>query len=169
MTMSFGDDDHLQSATLRGRNWPTLRQFAVFLENRVGQLHDLLRQLERHDLRIVALSIHDSVDYAVARIIMSNYERGLELLKFSNLPVFETDVIGVELPDAEQPHVSICTAVMRAEVNIHYTYPLLYRRNGRGAIAMYVDDIDETLRVLDEQGQQLVTEADLLDDDEFFA
>ena len=168
MSMSYGDDAPLEPTTMRGRNWPTLRQFGVFLENRVGRLHDLLRHLERADLRIVALSIQDSVDCAVARVILSDYERGLELLRFSGLPMFETDVIGIELPDTDQPHVSICTAIMQAEVNIHYTYPLLYRRNGRGAMAIFVDDVDETLRVLTEQRHRLVTEADLLQDDEFF-
>ena len=168
MSMDFGDGQPTEPATIRGRDWPCLRQFGVFMENRVGSLHDLLRKLERDDLRVVALSIVDSIDHAVARLVLNNYERALELLEFSNLTFFESDVIGVELPDHPQPHIAVCQALMRAEVNIHYTYPLLYRREGRGAIAIYVDDVDEAIRLLGESSLKVITENDLDNDDQYY-
>ena len=168
MSMRFGDDAITDPATLRGRDWPCLRQFCIFLENRVGRLHELLRHLERHDLRIVALSIVDSVDCAIVRVMLDNYERGREIFKLAGMTAYEDDLIGVALPDDPQPYVTVCTALLEAEVNIHFTYPLLYRRKGRGAIALYVDDVDQGLRVLHEQGLRIVTEKDLLDDDEYF-
>ena len=137
----------------------------MFMENRVGCLHDMLRHVERHNLRVVALSIVDSADHALARLVVDNYERAVELLDFSNLTVFETDVLGIELPDTEQPHVTICAALMKAEVNINYTYPLLHRR---GAMILYVDDIDTAVRVMRESGIRVVTEQDLVDD-EFYS
>jgi hypothetical protein len=150
--------------TLRGRAWPCLRQFGVFMENRVGTLHELLRHLERHDLRVVALSIVDSVDFSIARMVLDNYERGTEIFKLAHFTVFETDLIGVELPDDPQPYVKICLALLQAELNIHYTYPLLYHGRGRGAIALYVDDIDLGLRTLAEKGHRIITENDLQDE-----
>ena len=168
MSMDYGSDNPVERSTARGRDWPCLRQFNVFLENRVGCLSDLLRQVERDDLRIVALTILDSVDCAVARLVLNNYERGVELLSFSNYTAFETEVIGVQLPEADQPHVQVCSALMKAEVGIHYTYPLNYQRNGRGAIALYVEDVDEGLRVLKEHGHAFVTEDDLLEYDGYF-
>jgi hypothetical protein len=167
-SLNFGSDAPVAPATMRGRDWPTLRQFGVFLENRVGNLLDLLRRLEGHELRIMALSIVDSVDCAVVRLVLDNYERGRELFDLSGLPVFETDLIGVELPDDPQPYVKICMALLQAEISIHYTYPLLYRRKGKGAIAIYVDDVDLGLRTLTEQGHRIVTEKQLMEDDEFF-
>ncbi|MGH7128120.1 MAG: acetolactate synthase [Planctomycetaceae bacterium] len=167
MSMSFGGGAATDPATMRGRAWPTLRQFCVFLENRVGRMHDLLRHLESDDLRVMALSIVDSVDFAVARLVLSNYERARELFDLSEFMVVETDVVGVQLPDESQPYVSICTALLQAEVNIHYTYPLLYRRQGRGAIVLCVDDIDQALKTLEEKRHRIVAENDLLEDDEF--
>lgn len=164
--MSYGGESVVDPATMRGRDWPCLRQFCVFMENRVGYLHELLRHLEGHDLRVVALSISDSVDCAVARIMLNNYERAEELFRLSNFHFFENDVIGVELPDEPQPYVGICMALLQAEINIHYTYPLLLRRHGRGAIAMYVDDVDQGLKTLRDKGLRIITETDLLDDDE---
>jgi hypothetical protein len=153
-------------ATMRGRDWPCLRQFGVFLENRVGVLNDLMRHLERADMRIVALSIVDSVDCAIVRLMVDHYERGRELFELSGFRFFEADVIGVELPDDSQPFVRVCSALLQAEVNIHYSYPLLFRRHGRGAIALYVDDVDLGLKALADRGLTVVTERDLLEDDE---
>ena len=167
MSMSFGGASGSDPATMRGRAWPCLRQFGIFLENRVGRLHDLLRHLERHDLRVVALTIADSVDCALVRMLLNDYERGRELLELSGFTVFESDVVGVLLPDDAQPHMQVCTALLQAEVNIHYTYPLLFRRGGRGAIALYVDDVDQATRILREKGLTIVTETDLLEGDEF--
>ena len=168
MSMSFGDENSVSPSTMRGREWPCLRQFAVVLENRVGSLHQLLRHLEGHDLRVMALSIIDSIDCAIVRLVVDNYERGKELFDLSPFTVFETDILGVELPEHPQPYVSICIALLQAELNIHYTYPLLYRHRGKGAIALYVDDIDLALKTLKEKGLNIVTENDLLEDDEYF-
>jgi len=64
--------------------------------------------------------------------------------------------------------VTVCSVLLQAEVNIHYTYPLLYRRNGRSAIALHVDDIDQGLYLLRESGLRVISESDLLEDDEYF-
>jgi len=168
MSMSFGGESPMDPMTMRGRNWPCLRQFVVFLENRVGSLHELMRHLERYDLRVIALSIVDSVDFAVARLVLDNYERGKELFELSSFSVFETELIGVELPDDPQPFVALCLALLEAELNIHYSYPLLYRHQGHGAIALYTDDIDLAMKTLSEKGHRIITEKDLLDDDEYF-
>ena len=150
--------------TARDQDWPCLRQFCVFLENRIGRLRDLLRHFEKHDLRIVALCIVDSHDSAFARIILSSYDRGREILNLSGFAFFESDVIGVELPEGYQPFVSLCSSLLQAEVNIHYTYPLIYRGNGQGAIAISVDDLDMALKVLAERGHRMITDDDLLAD-----
>ncbi|MEO1996686.1 MAG: acetolactate synthase [Planctomycetaceae bacterium] len=168
MSMGFDNKSPIEPETARSRNWPCLRQFGVFMENRVGLLYDMLRQVERHDLRVLALSIADSVDCAVARLIVDHYERALEFFQLSNLSFFESDLIGVELPEGSQSHMMICQALMEAEVNIHYSYPLLFRRSGRGAIAMYVDDLDQGLKSLREKGLTIITEKDLQEDDQYF-
>jgi hypothetical protein len=167
MPQDFGGEATIGPATLRERCWPCLRQFGIFLENRVGRLHDLLRHLERHDLRVMALTIVDSVDYCVVRLMVNNYERAREMLHLSGFTVFESDIIGVELPDDPQPMARICLALLQAEVNIHYTYPLLYRRQGRGALALHVDNIDQGMKTLADKGHRIITENDLMDYDEF--
>ncbi len=168
MPSEFDDDDPISPMTMRGEDWPCLRQFCVFMENRVGRLHDLLRQLEQYDLRVIALSVVDSVDFAVARVMVDNSDRAREIFKLSHFTTMENDILGVVLPEGPQPFVSIFLALVSAEINIAYTYPLLYRKGGRGAIAVYVDDVYQASEILKKLGHQLLTENDIMNDDEFF-
>jgi hypothetical protein len=117
---------------------------------------------------VVALSIANSVDCAFVRIMVNDADRGREILQFSKFAFAEVDLIGVELPEAPQPFVQICLALLQAEVNVQYTYPLLYHRSRKGAIALYVDDVDLALRTLEEKGLHIVTESDLLLSDDSY-
>jgi hypothetical protein len=167
MPDSYDGGEETNTETLRGRDWPCLRQFCVFLENRVGRLNDLMRQLESIDTRVMAMSIFDSVDFAMVRLMFNDADRAREKLELSGFLFSESDVVGVQLPDGDKPFHEVCSALVKAEVNIHHAYPLLYRRNGRGAIAMFVDDVDLAVKVLSETGYRVITENDLHDDDEY--
>ena len=103
---------------MRGRDYPSIRQFTVFLENRVGQLMDVVRRFEGSNVRIVALTISDSTECCLVRFLLSDPEAGREILERAGLALVESDLIGVELPDSQQPMLQICTALLAAEVNI---------------------------------------------------
>ncbi|WP_437225224.1 acetolactate synthase [Planctomicrobium sp. SH661] len=167
MPSDYDDQDPGQPLTMRSRDWPCLRQFCVFMENRVGCLHEMLKQIERHDLRIVAISIMDTIDFSVVRVIVDDADRVREILKLSSFTFIENDILGVELPDEPDPYGTIFRTLMTAEMNIAYTYPLLYRRARRGAIAIYVEDVDSARQVLLDHGQHLIAEKDL-QADEFY-
>lgn len=159
--------ESLETETLRSRAWPCLRQFCVFLENRVGRLNELMRQLETLDVKVLAMSIVDSVDFANVRIIFNNTDRARERLELSSFLFSESDVIGVELPDDDMPFTDVCTALVKAEVNIHHAAVLRYRRNGKSAVAMYVDDVDQAIHALEDAGLRVLTEGDLVDDEDY--
>jgi hypothetical protein len=156
-----GDEAGIGFATARGRNWPTLRQFTVFLENRVGQLLELVRRFDRSQVRIVALSISDSGECAFVRFLLSHPEQGREILERAGLALIESDLIGVELPDDGQPLLRICTALLQAEVNIIQAYPILVRPRGRPAVALMVDNTEMGLETLGTKGFTMITEGDL--------
>ena len=162
--MSTGDAIGGGLSTLRGRNYPSIRQFTVFLENRVGQLLEVIRRFEGSTVRIVSLSILDSAECAFVRFLLSHPEEGREVLERAGLAIIETDLIGVELPEGPQPLLQICTALLQAEVNIVQAYPLLVRPRGRPAVALMVDNIDSGLEILASKGFVMITEADLSQD-----
>lgn len=148
-------------ATARGRNWPTLRQFTVFLENRVGQLLEVVRRFEGSRVRIVALSINDSGECAFVRFLLSHPEQGREILERAGLAIIESDLLGVELPDDLQPLLRICTALLQAEVNIIQAYPIMARPRGRPAVALMVDNTEMGMETLAAKGFTMITEGDL--------
>ena len=78
----------------------------------------------------------------------------------------ESDLMGVELPQGNQPLLQVCTALLQAEVNIVQAYPLLVRPRGRPAVALMVDNIEMGQETLDNKGFTMITEADLAADDE---
>lgn len=159
--MSIGEGAGTDASTMRGRNYPTIRQFTVFLENRVGQLLEVVRRFEGSKVRIVALSINDATECAFVRFLLSHPEQGREILERAGLALIESDLIGVELPNSAQPLLRICTALLQAEINITHAYPLLVRPNGRPAVALMVDNLEMAMETLDAKGFKMVTEADL--------
>jgi hypothetical protein len=163
--MSTDDSSASGLSTMRGRNYPSIRQFTVFLENRVGQLLEVIRRFEGSKVRIVALSIVDSAECAFVRFLLSHPEEGREILERAGLAIIESDLIGVEMPDGPQPLLQICTALLQAEVNIVQAYPLMVRPHGRAAVALMVDNIEMGLETLANKGFSMITEGDLVQDE----
>ncbi len=160
--MSF-DQSAIDTPTARGRNYPAIRQFTVFLENRVGKLLEVIRRFEGSRVKIVALSISDTCECAFARFLLSHPEQGREILERAGLAIVESDLIGIELPDGQQALLDICTALLQAEVNIIQAYPLLVRPRGRAAVALMVDNIEMGQETLAAKGFAMITENDLME------
>lgn len=159
--MSIGEGAGTDFVTARGRDYPSIRQFTVFLENRVGQLVEVVRKFQGSKVRIVALSISDSTECALVRFLLSDPEAGREILERAGLALVESDLIGIELPDTPQPMLQMCTALLAAEINITQVYPLLVRPTGRPAVAVMVDNIEMALDTLTSQGFKLINEDEL--------
>ncbi|MCP4886484.1 MAG: acetolactate synthase [Rubripirellula sp.] len=162
--MSIGDDSSTTYETLRGRNFPAIRQFTIFLENRVGQLLEVVKRFEGTGIRICALSINDAAECAFVRFLVSDADRGREILERSGLAIIETDLVGVELPAGPQPLLRVCTALLQAELNIIQAYPLIVRPHGKPAVAIMVESIEMAMQTLREKGFTIITEGDLQGD-----
>ena len=158
--MSYGGESETSSITARGRDWPTVRQFNVFLENRLGALLDVVRRLETTDIRIVSLTVVDSANCAIIRFVLDDPERAYEIFKQAGLPFTESDLLVVQLPDGQQPILEICNALLNVEINIHYAYPLLVGSMGNAALAIHVESLETALQTLQLAGFTLLSEND---------
>jgi hypothetical protein len=169
--MSEGQDEDtgagIESLTARGRDWPSVRQFNVFVANRLGGLAHVVRHFETTDIRIVSLTVVDSADCAIIRLVLSDPERAKEVFERAKLPVTESDLLVVKLPEGSHPLLEICKSLLSAELNIHYAYPLLVGPHGAAALALYVEDHEQASKTLERQGFVLFTEHDLNVDDDF--
>jgi hypothetical protein len=162
--MSFGEEDggsEVELETLHGRSWPTVTQYSVFLENRVGQLLELVRAFQGSKVKIVGLSISDSADCCIIRLILSHPEQGREILERNHLPFAENELLVAELPVGPQSLVELCTALLQAEINIHYAYPLITHPHGRAGVALHIDNAEQAAATLREKGFEILCEADL--------
>src|SRR5947209_8982174 len=147
--MSFADEEAGTGyATARGRDWPSVRQFNVFLENRLGALMNLVRRFETSDTRIVSFTVVDSADCAIIRMVLNDPERAREIFEQAKLPITESDLLVVKLPDHRQPLAQICKALLAAEISIHYAYPLLIGPHGCSALALHVEDHEQAVNTL---------------------
>lgn len=159
--MSTGENLFGGMTTARGRDYPSIRQFSIFSPNKVGQLQHLSKVIEEAELKVCALSISDSAECAIIRLVVSHPERAFEILQSNGYAFCEVDLLVVELPKKRSPIWLICSTLLQAEINIHYSFPLMIRPHGRPALAFYVDDHEMGARILARAGFTVLTEDDL--------
>jgi hypothetical protein len=140
---------------------PLVKQFSVFLPNKVGAMLDVVKLLNAHDTHVVALSVSESTDSAIARIIVSDPERVENLLRENNIAFGVCEVVVVELREVATQLVKLLAALFMAEVNVHFTYPLLTRPHGLAALALHVDDTDCASSVLTGEGFKTLSQRDI--------
>jgi hypothetical protein len=165
MILNDDDRDDGEIATSRGRDWPSVRQFNIFLANRMGELLKLVKAFESTDVKVVSLNVVETADCAIIRLVPNDYERAFEILSRHRFPFTESDLIVVKLPDDDRPLLTITKALLSGEINIHYAYPLLIGVGPMGstALAIHVDDVENATCALQNQGFTLFTENDLAD------
>ena len=111
--------------TMRGFAAPVVRQFSIFLENRVGRLVDILRSFdEAVDVQLHALAVLEATDFAVVRLIPDNADATRQLLRSRDLSFSEIDIIITELGD-EHTLSNMCLYLLGAELNIQFMYPII--------------------------------------------
>src|SRR2546430_7068652 len=110
--MSFGDGAETNFQTARGRDWPSVRQFNVFLANRVGGFLDVVRRFETTDVRIVSGTNIDTPDGAIIRLVLSDPARAGENLGQAGLMFTQRDLLVVQLPGGKQPLLQSCKALL---------------------------------------------------------
>lgn len=147
--------------TAEAHTTPTVRQQSVFVENRVGQLMRLTQLFDTTEVRIAAMSVVYSVDCAICRMIFDDPDLALDVLTSARFQVSETEMIVVSLPHGKRALLHTWAALLAAEINIYYTYPLLIRPGGHTAIAILPDDIEQSVATLRERGFDVLDQADL--------
>jgi len=140
---------------------PLVKQFSVFLPNKVGAMLEIVKLLSTHHTHVVALSVSESTDSAIARIIASDPQRVEELFREKNVAFGVSQVVVVEMREVATQLVKLLAALVMAEVNVHFAYPLLIRPRGFSAIALHVDDTDCASSVLMGEGFKMLSQDDI--------
>jgi len=137
-----------------------VRQFSVFAENRVGRLHELTALFKQHEVHIMAITVLDTTDSAIIRLIVDDREKARELMVNNDFPYTECDVLAVEITDETDLRV-VLAALLEAEINVHYVYSFIKRPEGRSALAINVEDSDVAAQALNQRGFKVLTHRDI--------
>ena len=140
---------------------PLVKQFSVFLPNKVGAMLEIVKLLSTHHTHVVALSVSESTDSAIARIIASDPQRVEKLFREKNVAFGVSQVVVVEMREVATQLVKLLAALVMAEVNVHFAYPLLIRPRGFSAIALHVDDNECASSVLTGEGFKMLSQDDI--------
>jgi hypothetical protein len=152
----------MQFEVEKGYSEPSVRQFSVFLENRVGILRRLIERLEVTEVRIVGLSVLDTADSAIVRFVFDDADKARETLEKTGRPFSECELVAVELPPGSRGLLSILSALLEAEINLHYAYPMMREAGELPAVALHVDERDMASRALRHKGFTLLDQSDIL-------
>jgi hypothetical protein len=136
-------------------------QFSIFLENKVGALLEVVKLLNEHSVVVLALSVLDSSETSIGRVIVSDPARVERLFHEHDIPYSTCELMLVEMPEGAAELAKVLAALLMAEVNVFFSYPLLTRPRGRAVLAMHLDDIECASNVLRGQGFAILSQADL--------
>lgn len=140
---------------------PRVRQFSVFLKNKVGALLEVVRLLNLHTVDVVGLSVQDSTDSSIVRLIVSDPEMVESLFKENEIAFGVCEMVVVEMEEVATDLSKLLASLLAAEVNIFFSYPLLIRPNRRAALALHVEDHECAASVLAGDGFVLLSQSDI--------
>jgi len=125
-----------------------VEQISIFLENKSGRLAEVTKILGDGGVNIRALSLADTSDFGILRLIVNNTEKAKEILKKHNFTVGKTEVIAVEVSDKPGGLAYILDVLRKKDINVEYMYAFV-ERSGKDAVIIFrFDDIDRAITVL---------------------
>lgn len=127
-------------------------QLSIFLENKSGQLSDLVNVLAVYKIDLLALSIAEAPDYGVLRIIVDKPEETAKLLRNKGWICTTTDVLAVTVADTPGSLTKILSVLADNDLSLMYSYAFLSRSQGKACIILRVDDNDAAVKVLTDAG-----------------
>lgn len=143
-----------------GRRPEPVKQFSVFTANRLGKLHQLIGLLAARKVHVLALTVLDTTDSAIVRLVVDDPEQAHEILLEQGFPFTESDLVVVELNSATELS-SLMSAFLQAEINVHYVYSFIPHPRGKSLIAFNVEDDEVAEQALQKLGFRVLKQSDI--------
>ena len=128
-----------------------VEQISIFIENKSGRLAEITRILEEADINIRALSLADTADFGILRLIVNDVEKARTALKEKGFTVNKTEVVAVEVPDRPGGLSKILQTLDANQINVEYMYAFVERC---GDFAVIIFRFDDTVRAVEVLGAQ---------------
>lgn len=131
-----------------------VKQLSVFIENREGRLEEVAEVLKQENINIASLSLADTSEYGVLRMIVSDPEKGKQVLKENGFSAMLTDVIAVRLPHEVGMLQKLLKVLYSADLNIEYMYALATGKDNASMIVK-TSNAEAAVKVLEENKMQV--------------
>lgn len=138
-----------------------LQQISVFVPNQPGELIAPCRLLSQSNINLRALSLADTQQYGILRLITPEWQRAVELLKSAGFVAKLTEVLAVEIPDHPGGLADVLDALKGSGVNIDYMYAFSEGRNGKAVLIFSFDSPDHAMKHLQKAGFNVLAEVDI--------
>lgn len=129
----------MAATTIPARQPDPVKQFSVFTANRLGRLHDLIGLLGSHAVHVLALTVIDTTDSAIVRLVVDDPGKARRLLHEHSFAFTESDLLVVELAAATALG-GLMSALLEAELNINYLYSFILQPAGKSLVALSMED-----------------------------
>lgn len=155
------DNPALHPAAVRKPEGNAIRQLSVFLQNRVGSLMALTKLLHDNNIEILGISMQDTTEMTLVRLILSDPESAGMLFIERGIPYAECRIVVLELNESRQRLTDCLSCLLAAELNIEFCYSLLVRPNQFPLLAIHCDDVEIAADVLGRTGFRVLCQGDL--------
>lgn len=138
-----------------------IKQLSVFVENKKGRLHAITQVLADNDIDISSLSLADTTDFGVLRLIVNKPDKAKKVLSDSGVVVKITDVVAVVMDDVPGGVAGALKVFADNEISVEYMYACVGKTTGKALMVVRTDDIPRAEAVLDKAGYALANPADI--------
>ena len=129
-----------------------VEQISVFLENKAGRLAEVTRILGESGVNIRALSLADTTDFGILRLIVDKYDVAREVLKSKGFTVGKTEGVAIEVPDRPGGLALVLAILAQADINVEYMYAFVQHSGKNAVIIFRFDNLDEAISLLQKEG-----------------
>lgn len=133
-----------------------IKQISIFLENKSGRLARVTRVLGENNINIRALSIADTTDFGILRLIVNDPDKAFSVLRETGFAVSSTDVIAVEVADRPGGLAEVLAILQGAGINIEYLYAFLQKATRAALVVFRVEQLDEAVNALQAGGIRIL-------------
>ncbi len=134
-----------------------VEQIAVFLENKSGRLAEITAILADNGINIRALSVADTADFGILRLIVDKVELAKQVLKANGFTVGKTNVLAVEVPDRTGGLATVLKSIEAAQLNVEYMYAFVNKTGENAVLIFRFEEMDKAIASLQEAGFTLLT------------
>lgn len=134
-----------------------IKQLSIFIENKVGRLQAIMDTLSENGINIRALSIAETTEFGILRIITPDVEKAKKVLREVNVISKITDVIAVYIDDRAGGLAKMLKSITAAEINVEYMYAFLGRTEGKALMVLKADDEEKAEKALVASGMELAS------------